>query len=64
MLYYEVVEDGYDYFNKNSALKGELFTPKERETKVRYISDDHFKPVHISKRQVFFSFGCRFPKSR
>ena len=64
MLYYQVVEDSYDFFNNHSAIKGELFTAKERDTKVRYISDDHFKPVHISKRQVYFSFGCRFSKSK
>ena len=47
MIYYQVVKDGYDYFNGNSAVQGELFTPKERNTLVRYISDEHFKEIEI-----------------
>lgn len=63
MIYYQVVKDGYDYFNGNSAVQGELFTPKERNTLVRYISDEHFKEIEISRKKTFFNFGMRLIKS-
>ena len=34
MLYYKAINDGYDYFNKNSIIKNELLTTKERNSKV------------------------------
>ena len=42
MKYYRVVKEAYDYFNKMGTVKNELFTEKERNTKVRYLSDDVF----------------------
>lgn len=60
MLYYRVRRDAYDYFNKFAVVEGELLTEKERNRKARYISDNVFQEVHISKNKTYFSFGCRF----
>ena len=59
MLYYRAKRDAYDYFNKNGVVENELLTEKERTTKVRYISDDVFTPVTISRKKTFFNFGVR-----
>lgn len=61
MLYYQAIKDGYDYFNKNSLIKGELLTEKERNTKVRYLPDSYFERVNISRKKTFFNFGVRLP---
>lgn len=60
MKFYKVVKDGYDYFNKNAVIKNELLTERERNTKVRYLSDDYFEPVEVSKKGTYYSFGVRF----
>lgn len=62
MLYYQALKDGYDYFNKNAVIKGELLTAKERNSKVRYLPDFYFQQVEISRQQTFTMFGVRFPK--
>lgn len=64
MLYYRVKDDAYDYFNKYAVVKNELLTARERNTKCRYISDEHFEAVQISKKKTFFNFGCRFEIKR
>lgn len=61
MKFYQVLEEKYDYFTGNTAIKGELLTEKERHTKVRYISDEYFKPVEVSKKKTYWFFGARFP---
>ena len=63
MKYYFVKRDSYDYFNKETAIEGELLTVKERNTKVRYISDDVFQLVEVNKNHVFHNFGVRLIKS-
>ena len=60
MLFYRVRRDAYDYFNKYAVIEGELLTEKERNRKARYLKDDIFQPVEISKQKTFWSFGCRF----
>ena len=62
MLYYKAIKDGYDYFNKNSIIKNELLTAKERNSRVRYLSDSYFEIIEIPKTKVFWSFGARFEK--
>lgn len=62
MLYYKAIKDGYDYFNKNSIIKNELLTVKERNSRVRYLSDSYFEIIEITKTKVFWSFGARFEK--
>lgn len=60
MKYYKALKDGYDYFTGNALIQNELLTEKERNTKFRYIQDDYFKPIDVSKKRTYFSFGCRF----
>lgn len=60
MKYYKALTNKYDYFNKYEIIKDELLTEKERNTKVRYIPDEYFEIVEISKKKTFFSFGVRF----
>lgn len=62
MLYYMANRDAYDYFNKYGIVSGELLTPKERNTKVRYIGDECFNIVAINRNDTFTNFGVRFPK--
>ena len=64
MKYYKAVKDGYDYFNKHSVIKNELFTEKERNTKVNHVSDSYFEIVNISKFDTYFSFGVRLEKHK
>lgn len=63
MLFYKVRRDAYDYFNKYGVVKNELLTEKERNTKCRYLKDEVFQPVEVSKKKTFWSFGCRFEMS-
>lgn len=63
MKYYLVLKDGYDYINKNGVVERELLTPRERNTKVRYLPDSYFKEVEISRKKTFFSFGVRLQMS-
>ena len=60
MKYYMALEEKHDYFTGNTMVKNELLTEKERNTKFRYIMDDYFKVVNVSKRKTFRNFGCRF----
>ena len=62
MLYYKAIKDGYDYFNKNTLIKNELLTTKERNSRVRYLPDSYFQIIEIPKSRVFWSFGARFEK--
>lgn len=61
MLYYRCNSDYKDYFTGYSCVKGELLTEKERNTKTRYLSDECFDQVKISKNKTYFNFGVRFP---
>lgn len=61
MLYYKVVQgDKHDYFTGYTTVKNELLTEKERNTKFRYLFDDVFHPVNVSRKKVYFMFGARF----
>lgn len=63
MLYYKVnTGDKHDYFTGNTTIKNELLTEKERNTKFRYLTDEYFTPVNISRKNVYFSFGARFER--
>lgn len=39
MKYYKATKEAYDYFNKNMTVMNELLTPRERNTKFRYLGD-------------------------
>ena len=60
MIYYKALDDAYDYFTGNALIKNELLTPRERNTKFRYIADCKFKVVEISRSRTFRNFGVRF----
>ena len=63
MKYYRVVVDNkYDYFTGYATIKNELLTEKERNTKFRYLNDDIFQVVEISRKNTFWLFGARFEK--
>ena len=59
MMYYRAKEEAYDYFTGYPMIKGELFTDLERNRLVRYISDDKFDIVDISRKQTHKYFGVR-----
>ncbi len=60
MKFYKVKREAYDYFNKFQTVKDELLTEKERNTKARYIKDDVFEVVEVSKKKTYWFFGARF----
>lgn len=60
MLYYRAKGDFYDYFCKYEVIRNELLTAKERNRKCRYLSDNCFEAVNISKKDIYFFFGVRF----
>lgn len=60
MKYLKAIAEKHDYFTGYTTVKNELVTQKERDTKFRYLSDSVFEPVEISRRRIFWSFGCRF----
>lgn len=61
MKYYKVVVDNkHDYFTGYTTIKNELLTEKERNTKFRYLMDDCFKIVEVSKKNIYWVFGARF----
>lgn len=60
MKYYRVIKEKYDYFNKNMTIMNELLTPRERNTMFRYLGDDCFEEVEVSRKKTYISFGARF----
>ena len=60
MKFYKVRREAHDYFTGHTAVKNELVTQKERDTKFRYLADDVFEAVEVSKKKTFWNFGCRF----
>lgn len=60
MLYYRAKVEKHDYFTGYTTAIGELLTEKERNSKFRYLSDDVFEAVNVSRKRTFWSFGCRF----
>ena len=71
MKYYKSINDKYMIFaDRTKALafvKGELFTEKELKKKCERnkwnfdkIVERNFSTVEISKRQIYYFFGCRF----
>lgn len=60
MKYYRALAEKHDYFTGWTTVKNELITQRERDTKFRYLSDDVFEIVEVSRKKTFFSFGARF----
>ena len=59
-FYKVVVPDKHDYFTGYTTVKNELLTEKERNKKFRYLYDDCFQVVDVSKKKTHWCFGCRF----
>lgn len=65
MKFYKVIVDGkHDYFTGYTTIKNELLTEKERNSKFRYLHDDIFQIVNVSKKATFWCFGARFEIAR
>ena len=61
MVFYKVVKgDKHDYFTGYTTVLGELVTPRERNTKFRYLTDDVFEKVNVSKKKTVWIFGARY----
>lgn len=61
MKYYKVViGDKHDYFTGYTTVLNELLTQKERNTKFRYLQDECFKIVEVSRKKTYIFFGARF----
>ena len=60
MKFYKAVAEKHDYFTGYTTIVGELVTQRERDTKFRYLADDVFTVVNVSKKRTFWSFGARF----
>ena len=53
MMYFRTRFKITDYFTGYEAKRGELFTEKERNSKVRFVDDFYFEKVEISKSKVY-----------
>lgn len=61
MKFYKVIAgDKHDYFTGYTTIENELLTEKERNTKFRYLTDNCFEIVEVSKKKTFWNFGARF----
>lgn len=63
MKYYRVkpeYDNKHDYFTGYTTVGNELLTKRERDTKFRYLMDEVFEEVEISKRKIYYLFGARF----
>ena len=63
MRYYRVKPDydcKHDYFTGYTTIKNELLTPRERKRKFRYLTDDVFETVNVSRKKIYWVFGARF----
>ena len=61
MLYYRVKVDNYtDKWTRETTVYNELLTEKEFFKRFPHTPNRIFEKTEISKRNVYFSFGCRF----
>lgn len=60
MKFYKAIAEKHDYFTGYTTVVGELVTQRERDTKFRYLADDVFTVVNVSKKKTFWMFGARF----
>ena len=64
MKYYRVISERADWFSHYFTKASELFTEKERNSKVRNITDFWFEVVNISQKQTKIIDGRRFEIAR
>ena len=60
MKYYRVRSERADWFSHYFTKVDELFTEKERNSKVRYITDVWFEVVNIPQKKTQIVDGRRF----
>ncbi len=60
MKFYRVIQEKHDYFTGYTTINNELLTERERNTKFRYLYDDCFEVVNVSKKRTYWNFGARF----
>lgn len=60
MKFYKAIAEKHDYFTGYTTVINELITQKERDSKFRYLSDDCFIMVEVSKKKIYWFFGARF----
>ena len=60
MKYLKPITQKHDYFTGWTTFTGELLTQKERNRRFRYLPDDIFRTVYVSKKKTYKSFGHRF----
>ena len=60
MKFYKAICEKHDYFTGYTTCIGELVTERERNSKFRYLNDDVFEIVEVSKKKTYWMFGCRF----
>ena len=61
MTYYIPLVEKHDYFCGWTTVPGELLTEQERNRRFRYLSDNIFVRVSISRRKTYKINGVRFP---
>ena len=62
MKFYKAKIEAHDYFTGYTTCIGELVTEKERNSKFRYLTDDVFSIVEVSKKKTYWMFGVRFER--
>ena len=60
MKFYKANIEAHDCFTGYTTCIGELVTEKERHSKFRYLTDDVFSVVEVSKKKTYWMFGARF----
>ena len=62
MKFYKAKIEAHDYFTGYTTCIGELVTERERHSKFRYLTDDVFSIVEVSKKKTYWMFGARFER--
>lgn len=62
MKFYQAISERVDWFSNYHTKDGELFTEKERNTKVRCITAFWFKVVDIPRNNIVTINDRRFSK--
>ena len=60
MKFYKAIAEKHDYFTGYTTIMNELVTQKERDKKFRYLTDNCFVIVEVSKKKTYWFFGARF----
>ena len=58
MKFYKAICEKHDYFTGYTTCIGELVTERERNCKFRYLNDDVFEIVEVSKKKTYWILGA------